>query len=814
MPKLSDKPDPITAQNDDYIYMIRSGSTYKIKASAIIDLAGGLGSPAKIVNHQSGTTYTLQATDNNALITFDNAEVVMVTLPPDLTPGFYCSCYQKGSGQVRFEAPHGAQYINNYSGYNATLGPKSVVDIYIEENIGGNAASYILEGSRMATIDPPDTRPLLEFLEANEEAVTWAFLQEDVSPGLVSAWTSRGFLVKNATQATAGLQPSRLVDYGGVKLTKDSLQYLTWPVDNNSVHLHRWGMIIARADIANNTSQADIQVFYINGISGGASYRQPYVYFHGPTSTMRCQWNDGAYTETSVSCRSNFSEWNVMVWFRRGGYLHCYVNGVAATPVALKAPGYNNSNSASILGSLSTAKADIAIDCVLMGQGYITDAFAQKLCASGMWRVGTQAILPGGNPYIDTPPTFSDADLWTRFSHDPTEWTIFLTGTSGNSNTANVDDPTRFGHRGEAEPARTGYVNVFFDDFVTNTLVDSQSGARASNWYAPYEINPGANVNVNALNATLTDGYGCYVHDASGTGSIKIRLLYANSQWRSGSFGTNNRTADGRWFKLPFLREIKFRFNVPATIGGFFPAFWSYSEGKYLWRTRSPLELDDWEGDGKDASWLNSSVHVHNPDTPGNYTAPGITADTFEKVAGYQLNPTKQMPYTMNWFDGNWHTVTTKIEVDFTYQYIDGYEVTRYPTVHPLFESQNIIVDFAYRSADGAGNTAHVYEMEIDYIKLMKPASSLDSYPVEYTARPTLAGSFVVGQTITCTPNVTSSQIEYLWYRSDGTPIPGVTANTYVLTSAEVGKGIRVNVRAWALKDCPEAWTALSADVT
>lgn len=54
------------------------------------------------VNPQTGTTYTLQASDNGKLVTLSNAAAITVTVPAGLGAGFNCICQQIGVGQVSF----------------------------------------------------------------------------------------------------------------------------------------------------------------------------------------------------------------------------------------------------------------------------------------------------------------------------------------------------------------------------------------------------------------------------------------------------------------------------------------------------------------------------------------------------------------------------------------------------------------------------------------------------------------------------------------------------------------------------------------
>ena len=64
-----------------------------------------------LVNNQTGTTYTIQASDNGNVITFDNAAAIAVTLPDTLDTNFQCTVVQVGAG-VPTVTPSGTDTIN------------------------------------------------------------------------------------------------------------------------------------------------------------------------------------------------------------------------------------------------------------------------------------------------------------------------------------------------------------------------------------------------------------------------------------------------------------------------------------------------------------------------------------------------------------------------------------------------------------------------------------------------------------------------------------------------------------------------------
>lgn len=56
------------------------------------------------INAQTGTTYTLAATDNGKVLMFSNASAITVTVPSSLPVGFACTIIQLGAGQVTLSA--------------------------------------------------------------------------------------------------------------------------------------------------------------------------------------------------------------------------------------------------------------------------------------------------------------------------------------------------------------------------------------------------------------------------------------------------------------------------------------------------------------------------------------------------------------------------------------------------------------------------------------------------------------------------------------------------------------------------------------
>src|SRR5690606_37493209 len=79
------------------------------------------------VNAQTGTSYTLQASDNGKIVTFSHADPITVTVPAGLGAGFHCQVIQIGAGAVSFTAD--STTINNRQSHTSIAGQYGVVGL-------------------------------------------------------------------------------------------------------------------------------------------------------------------------------------------------------------------------------------------------------------------------------------------------------------------------------------------------------------------------------------------------------------------------------------------------------------------------------------------------------------------------------------------------------------------------------------------------------------------------------------------------------------------------------------------------------------
>jgi hypothetical protein len=95
------------------------------------------------INDQTGTAYTLLASDNGKVVVLNNGSAVTVTVPSGLGVGFNCSFVQKGAGQVTFSASSTTIYNRqSHTKINGQYGVASIV-AYVADTfvLAGDTAS-------------------------------------------------------------------------------------------------------------------------------------------------------------------------------------------------------------------------------------------------------------------------------------------------------------------------------------------------------------------------------------------------------------------------------------------------------------------------------------------------------------------------------------------------------------------------------------------------------------------------------------------------------------------------------------------------
>lgn len=677
--------------------------------------------------------------------------------------------------------------------------------------IAARDAEIVVLKARIAELEaggptppPPVVPTLLD--QAFPQLITRAWVQEDLAPGAVASWVPRGLIAGNATQTDTTRQPVKLADNGGVYFAKAATKFLSFTGNNESPYAHRWWVTIARSDVSNT---GELKVCAINGISGAQTNRQPYISFNGTApKSFRFGAFDTAVRNFSAPAETDFTKWQVLVGYRRGGQMRGWINGVETPAQDFRGFAPISPGPTCFFGNeAGVTLAELAIDCVFFGNGELTDYQVNWIVGWAHHRAGRQDLLPAFHPYKTAAPTLADltpSETTDLYKHDATAWQSFVDQTNA----------IRYTHRGEPTYSEAGYKRVFFTDFdqADQYPTSDLRGTPSAAWFSPLHLDV---INVTASNRQPSglhwpDGViQDLAAEAGGPGrpgSLAFRIHNVGGQWRSGAICSinNNGTAGRTWAKGIFKARIKFPV-IPKPRPGLFPAFWGYGLEHLIYRTRNRIELDMFEADSKNTSWVEGNHHVHQ----GRFLYPAdptiAPISQHKELYSGALGPALGWPTAFDYQDGNYHDWVCKVEDDFTYFWLDGFEAGRVVTTEAMKKPRYLILNLALSGPHGDRSilATETFDMTIDYVEIMQKESDLAIVPAGFSALPTLSAA---GGVLTATPNTSGSQIEYLWYR-DGVPIIN-QGPAYTTVPADVGHMIRVHVKNRAIVNQPEAWSA------
>ena len=632
----------------------------------------------------------------------------------------------------------------------------------------------------------PDPPPMWSPMADAPEMLAFAFLQEDAPVGPITSWQSRGLRPKLATGAATKLPGSGGVLFSGT-------QSLQWPVDTEAAVTHRWWVGIARTDAPGSSTA--VPILTVHSASGGNAYRQPAMRFE--MGQLQSSIRDAAAQGTIGAAvnTADFSKWHVVMGFHRGWEHRAWIDGVELPPRAFSTWMPPNTSTPSWLGAGAAGPGNpalpkaLAIDCVIVGHGQLSDALLHKLVGWAHWRANRVDLLPASHPHKAAAPRPDGSEgAPDLYKHDQAAWSAWTA----------IPQAARTVNRGNPLPAAADYALVFRDDFLTNTVVDDLAGGPADLWYAPgYNSAVGGSAVLRAPGVAPN----CYIHNPADGGTLTLRLQETtpgNNSWVTGTILTANRAGKGRqWGKGRFRIRCRFPQMAPPR-PGFFPAWWGYDADYLVWRTRNRLEWDIFEYDGLNGLFLNHSMHVHPGRLPFN--SPEISVpDLSHKMIGTTLTLANGFDPQIDIYDGQFHIWEGRVEDDFTYVLCDEHEVARMPTRPWLLRPRHHIISWAYRAQERAATPGHVYDMVIDWVEIWQRESDLAAVPAGFSARPTLS---VADGVATLTPN-TVGQLEVRWY-AIGVPSVGASGPNHPALP-----GLRAHVRNLSLWHQPEAWTAV-----
>ena len=100
----------------------------------------------ELFNVQTGTSYTLAASDQGKWVILQNASAITLTVPSTLAAGFSCNIIQGGAGQITVTPGSGATR-RSYLSHTKTAGENAMGTIIVTSNGSGSAANFTFGGT-------------------------------------------------------------------------------------------------------------------------------------------------------------------------------------------------------------------------------------------------------------------------------------------------------------------------------------------------------------------------------------------------------------------------------------------------------------------------------------------------------------------------------------------------------------------------------------------------------------------------------------------------------------------------------------------
>ena len=212
-------------------------------------------------------------------------------------------------------------------------------------------------------------------------------------------------------------------------------------------------------------------------------------------------------------------------------------------------------------------------------------------------------------------------------------------------------------HKGEAL-ALTGYTKTFEDNFESlSTITDGVTGTGP--WYAPARPDTSLAHFLSPLQSPAT-------FSIDPPGVLAITMQKVDTSWYSGHIQTVNNVGDGFAQRFGYF-EARMAFEKAVS----WPAFWLYTPKAYEGPGQARAEIDVIEAYGdNDYAGYHMTVHRRTRDSQihrSNYS--GLSSTQNMAIWGWN-----------DMFDGQFHRYGCMVTPDWITIYLDGKELSRFPT--------------------------------------------------------------------------------------------------------------------------------------
>lgn len=643
-----------------------------------------------------------------------------------------------------------------------------------------------------------------------------AYFQDDVLTGKVSEHESRGNSARNATQSSNDLEPEKLANNAGIEFKENSGQFLTMKGQREARWNYRWTIFTFRINANTGKDNTTVLVDINKGTSSNKS--SPKIWYNKNTGLniqflgLNGDGLDKRVMTTDSAVVADGQTWNVVVTGIRYGQMFASVNGTPLSTQSTQPSRFSNAeignDMTSYLGDTSKGNMAWAYDTLAFGLTEPSEAMVRKMTGWAAHRlngVNNEISLPNDHIYKAKRPVMDQEDFPYRYVHNEDSWTEW-----GNNISYSEVRTNGGGNRVTVE----GFERVFYDDFRSNRVKASSSG-ESDLWSAPgFNTAVGSSATLIAPNETNN----VYNYNESEK-KQSVSLLKVNNKWKAGAFYSVNDLGYGYTWSGPKIFRIRGMFpqtNQSDLAGGLFPAFWSYDPDFLFWRTANRIEVDWFEFDGKNGTWLNGlASHYHYAPIDNKFAKNAGSYKSYKAYSGPLTEEKSKIEGGIEFWDGEYHTWEFVIDDEITYINITikddngndkWVEVGRVATSPTYLERLDLQLDYALNSWDGDPSSDRE-DFTIDSIEVLQKTSEIMKLPSIFKSRPIITGDNTEGNTITCQANLEGiTDIRYYWF-ANAYPLTYTASNTYQITSDQVGKDIRCMVKAVGALNMPEAWS-------
>jgi hypothetical protein len=626
--------------------------------------------------------------------------------------------------------------------------------------------------------------------------------------------------------STGGSAVTKSAD--GIEFPANARQSLRFGPTSDPLASYRWVLLAFRLDARSGSSDR-LTLINVNNrdIAGGAL---PKIYFEkgkGVIAVFNGANEQGVREPVRVSVDGLMGDghtWNCLLVHRRNGRLFIRLNGKsggesdpATSMFAAPRPLVTMFDE---IGDSSPETAAWSLGNVVFGQSELPEATVLKLEASTLWRLQSQSILPARHPYRQSPPVIDGKDFPYRYRHDSAKWNAW------SDVVRREQSGTKMGQR---KAIISSFERVFYDDFAADTTTSSFAiSAPDKNWFGP-----GWNTSVGGDAVMLSPGDRVDVYQHSSEhddpipksgGMINLALKY-DAGWKCGAIYSVNNSGQGRAWGGPkaFRARIKYP-HIEEVPGGIFPGFWSYGLEALFWRTSERIEVDFFELDCRDDTYLNGgSSHVHRGQYGGFFGHLAKDAPRIKVFGGRMTEGATGVADGLHFWDGKWHTWEFLIDDDTTYMNVtidrgageEWIELFRCKTPPEYKEKLYLILSQGLRKNLGEPDRDSQYDMFIGSIEVLQRSADLRNCPEIFTKRPEITGKLTAGSVLNCVVELRYpvEDIWYYWY-ADGHPRGFSPIASYQVKPEDVSQSLRCMVKVVGAVDQPEGWTDHTQPVT